>query len=75
MRGCNIQFWKNVIEFIIKTEKTNTMTNIWGKAKTETKTDKDKNVGEYGITVKFSNQLQRHPVSSIFTTPRHGEVQ
>ena len=31
--------------------------------KTMTKTDKDKNFGECRMTVKYSNRLQRHPVS------------
>ena len=50
------------MEVIIKIE--NTMPNTQGK----TKTDKDKNDGELGITVEFNNRLQRHPVSSIVTT-------
>ena len=36
------QFWEVVMEVIVKTGKTNTMTNTWGK--TNTKTEKDKNV-------------------------------
>ena len=52
------------MEVIIKIE--NTMPNTQGK--TKTKTDKDKNDGELGITVEFNNRLQRHPVSSIVTT-------
>ena len=40
MRGCHRKLWENVMD--VKIEKTNTMTNTWGK----TKTDKDKNVGE-----------------------------
>ena len=51
------------MEIIVKIEKTNTLTNTWGK--TKTKTDKDKNDGELGITVKFSNRLQRH-LATIF---------
>ena len=43
----------NVLEGIIKIEKTNTMTKTWRN--TKTKTDKDKNDGEERITVKFSN--------------------
>ena len=50
------------MEVIIKIE--NTMPNTQGK----TKTDKDKNDGELGITVEFNNRLQHHPVSSIVTT-------
>ena len=37
-------FGKIFMEVIVKIEKTNTMTNIWGN--TKTKTDKDKNDGE-----------------------------
>ena len=42
MRRCHRKLWENVMEVIVKIEKTNTMTNTWGK----TKTDKDKNDGE-----------------------------
>ena len=39
------QLWEKVMEVVIvKIEKTNTMTNKWGK--TKTKTDKDKHDGE-----------------------------
>ena len=34
MRGCHRKLWENVMEVIIKTEKTNTMTNTLGKART-----------------------------------------
>ena len=44
MRGCHGKLWKNVMEVIVKIEKTNIMTNTRGK--TKTKTDKDKNAGE-----------------------------
>ena len=44
MRGCHRKLWENVMEVMVKIEKTNTMTNTWGK--TKTKTDKDKNVVE-----------------------------
>ena len=46
IRGCHRKLWENVMDVIVKIEKTNTMTNTWGK----TKTDKDKNVGEWRIT-------------------------
>ena len=48
MRGCHRKLWENVMEVIVKIEKTNTMTNTWRKTKTKTKTktDKDKNVRE-----------------------------
>ena len=35
--------------------------------KTNNKTEKDKNVGEKRITIKFSNRLLRHPVSGVVT--------
>ena len=44
MRGCHRKLWENVMYVPVKIEKTNTMTNTWGK--TKTKTDKDKNDGE-----------------------------
>ena len=44
MRGCHRKLWENVMEVIVKIEKTKTMTNTWGKSKTKTKTDKDKNL-------------------------------
>ena len=31
MRGCHGKLWENVMEFIVKIEKTNTMTNTWGR--------------------------------------------
>ena len=34
------------MEVIVKIEKTNTVTNTWGKTKTNTKIDKDKHDGE-----------------------------
>ena len=46
-----------------KIEKTNTVTNTWKKTKAKMPENK-----EQRTTVKFSNQLQRHPVSSIVTT-------
>ena len=30
------QLWKKVMEVMVKIEKTNTMTNTWGKTKTKT---------------------------------------
>ena len=39
------------MEVIVKLGKTNAMTNTWGK--TKTKTDKDKNLENKRITVKF----------------------
>ena len=47
------------MKVIIKLGMTNTMTHAWGK----TKTEKDKKVATKGITVTFSNRLQRHPVT------------
>ena len=44
MCGCHRKLWENVMEVMVKIEKTNTMTNIWGN--TQTGTDKDKNDGE-----------------------------
>ena len=41
------------MEVIVKTRKTNAMTNTWGA--TKTKTEKDKKVENRKITVKFSN--------------------
>ena len=46
------------MEVIVTLGKTNTMTNTWGKTKTET--DKDKKLESKRISVKFSNWLQRH---------------
>ena len=46
------QFWEVVMEVIVKTGKTNTMTNTWGK--TKTKTEKDKKVEKKRTTVKFT---------------------
>ena len=43
IHGSHRKLWKNVMEVIVKIEKTNTMTNTWGKTKTETKTGIDKN--------------------------------
>ena len=40
---------ENIMELIVKIEKTNTMTNTRRK----TKTDKDKNVDPVGSTVRF----------------------
>ena len=40
--GKSRKVWGNIMELIVKIEKTNTMTNTRRK----TKTDKDKNVGE-----------------------------
>ena len=51
------------MEVIVKIEKTNAMTNTWGKAKT--KTGKDKKVENKRIIVKFRNRLQRH-LATIF---------
>ena len=45
MLECSASLWKlweNIMEVIVKIEKTNTMTNVWGK----TKTDKNKYDGE-----------------------------
>ena len=42
MRGCHIKLWENVMEAIMKIEKTNTMTNTWGKAKTKTRMTENK---------------------------------
>ena len=44
MCGCHRKLWENVMKVIVKIEKTNTMTNTWGK--TKTKIDKDKHEGE-----------------------------
>ena len=44
MRGCHSKLWENVMEVVVKIKKTNTMTNTWGKTKTNT--DKDKNIVE-----------------------------
>ena len=44
MGGCHRKLWGNVMDVIVKIEKTNTMTNTWRN--TKTKTDKDKNDGE-----------------------------
>ena len=41
MPGCLRKLWENVMEVIVKIEKTNTMTNTWRN--TKTKTHKDKN--------------------------------
>ena len=51
------QLWEIVMEVIVK----NTMTNTWGK--TQTKTDKDKNMENKIIPAKFSSQLQRYSVA------------
>ena len=48
------QLWENVMEVIEKMEKTNTMTNTWGK----TRTDKDKLVLEDGIR-RYINMIAR----------------
>ena len=37
MPGCLRKLWENVMEVIVKIEKTNTMTNTRGKTKTEKK--------------------------------------
>ena len=41
MPGCHRKLWENVMEAIVKIEKTNRMTNTWRQ--TKKKTDKDKN--------------------------------
>ena len=55
------QLWDYVMEVIVNIGKTNTMTIKWGK--TKPKTDKDKNVVNKRITVRYSSRLQRHPVT------------
>ena len=47
MRGCHRKLWENVMEVIVKIEKTNTMTNTSERQRQECRTMK--------ITVKFSN--------------------
>ena len=44
MRGCQRKLWENIMEAIVKIDKTNTR----GKTRTKIKTkiDKDKNVGK-----------------------------
>ena len=46
---------ENIMKIIVKIEKTKTMTDTWRT--TKTKTDKDKNVGDLRIIVKFSAQV------------------
>ena len=61
------------MERIVKIEKTKTMTNTWREKKT--KTDKDKNVREQRITVKFSNRLQNQgggPNALKYQNPKRG---
>ena len=55
------QLWDYVMEVIVNIGKTNTMTIKWGK--TKSKTDKDKNVVNKRMTVRYSSRLQRHPVT------------
>ena len=57
----NATIWDHVMEVIENIGKTNTMTIKWGK--TKSKTDKDKNVVNKRITVRYSSRLQRHPVT------------
>ena len=49
------QLWDYVMEVIVNIGKTNTMTNKWGK--TKSKTDKDKNVVNKRMTVRYSSRL------------------
>ena len=41
MRGCHRKLWENVMEIIVKIEKTNTMTNTWGNTKTRMSENKE----------------------------------
>ena len=60
-RGCHRKLWENVIEVLVKIEKTNTMTYTWERQR-QTKTRMPENEK---ITVNFSNRLQRHLVSKM----------
>ena len=55
MPGCHRKLWENVMEAIVKLEKTNTMTNTWRQTKTKTKTRIAENKRGRSICLKYQH--------------------